>query len=190
MNAQRKDGSTALIMASQQGHEEIIRLLKSEGAKPLQELGPLPENESSEYLDTKSTGIALNWKEGVAQYSMMLSAKRRLGQLRQTTEMSRRDFRLPFRAYLEVYFENPADSNNPIVVSKVWEAEQQDIFFLSPSFKGLKCRNYKVVVYVYKDSEKSKFLGVHQQNIQSRVNLDKIKSVEELFQATSQGNCP
>lgn len=145
---------------------------------PVSELGPLPPNASSEYLETTATSIALNWKEEwnkwVAQYSMTLSAKRGL----------------PFGAYLEAHFEDPADPNSPIVMSKVRQGAQQNIFFLSPEFKGLKCKNYQVVVYVYRGSTKSELLGLHRQIIQSRVNSDKIKSTEEVVEAVRQGNCP
>jgi hypothetical protein len=112
----------------------------------LKDLGPLPENISSKYLITKSTGITIvNWKKGIAQYSIMLRAKPDL----------------PYDAYLEAHFDNPKDSSTPLVVGKLRKGGQKEIFIMSPEFQGLKCWNYEAVIYVYRDKTKSQLLGVH-----------------------------
>jgi len=141
---------------------------------PLSALGPLPQNVSSEYLETKSTGISMDFEKKVAQVSIALVSKAGL----------------PSGAYLEVNFENPADPAAPIVVKRSRQGGEQEMFIVSPEFKGLKCRNYQVMVHVFRDGSKSELLGVHRQIIQSRVNLDRIGSPKDLIQAGSQGICP
>jgi hypothetical protein len=141
---------------------------------PLTELGPLPENESSEYIETMSTLINFNTQKLVARFSIMLKAKQRL----------------PHGAYLEAHYPDPANLINPVIVGKVRRGAASEVLILSPELQGLKCWNYEVVVYIYRGSSKSKLLGTHSQFIQSRVNLDKVKDGMELVMAMEKGNCP
>ena len=159
----------------ERAQERLKRLQAASRSLTLKALGPLPENVSSRYLATKSTGITtVNWKKRIAQYTIMLSAKPDL----------------PFGAYLEAHFDNPADPGTPLVVRKLRQGGQQEIFIMSPEFKGLKCWNYGAVIYVYRGSNKSQLLGVHQQTIQSRINLENVKSLKDVLEAGKHGNCP
>ncbi|MGI0035505.1 MAG: DUF4124 domain-containing protein [Nitrososphaera sp.] len=136
---------------------------------PLSALGPLPSNESSEYVETFGTSILFDTQTPVGQFGITLKAKQRL----------------PFGAYLEAHFEDPANPNNQIVVGKVRQGAEEKVVILSPKLKGIKCWNYEVAVNVYRGSSKSKLLGTHHQRIQSRVNSDKIKTAKDLL-----GTCP
>ena len=60
----------------------------------------------------------------------------------------------------------------------------------SGKFKGLKCWNYQAKIYVYRDGSKGVPLGVHLQTVQSHINLDKIRSPEDLAEARVRGACP
>lgn len=141
---------------------------------PLPTLGALPPNESSVYVETFATSIGFDTQKLVGQFIITLKAKRRL----------------PFGAYLEAHFENPANPHNPIVIGKVRQGGEEKMVILSPQLKGFKCRDYEVVVYVYRGSSKSKLLGTHHQRIQSKVNLDRIKTAKGLLEAMIRGNCP
>lgn len=151
----------------------ILRNAVVRRSLPLSALGPLPPNESSEYIESRS-GILFNIQNLVGQFHITLKAKPKL----------------PSGAYLVAHFENPANPDNPIVVGKVRQGSEEEVLILSPELKGIKCWNYEIVVYVYQDSSKSKLLGTHHQGIQSRVNLDKVKTAEDLLDAASSGNCP
>lgn len=141
---------------------------------PLSELGPLPENESSEYIETVASGIYFNTEKLVAQFTLTLKAKNRL----------------PTGAFLEVHFPNPSDPFNPFVVGKVRKGGASEIFVSSPDLKGFKCWNYEIVTYIYRGRSKSKLLGTHSQFVQSRFNMDKVRDGGELVKALSEGNCP
>jgi hypothetical protein len=159
----------------QESREEELRKEAANRSLSLSELGPLPLNASSEYVRTVGTGMHIDTEKLVTQFSIELKAKPNL----------------PPGVYLETHFENPANPGKPIVVGEVWRKGAQTILILSPEFKGLKCRNYQVVVYVYTEKNKDKLLGIHRQIIQSRINLDKVRSSKELVDALmAGGNCP
>ena len=140
----------------------------------LTKLGPLPENQSSEYIETVATGIDFNTKRLIARFTLTLKPTNRL----------------PFGAFLEVRFPNPADPINPFVVGKIRKGSTSKLYFSSPDLQGLKCWNYELVTYIYRGSSKSVLLGTHSQLVQSRVNMDKVRGGVELFTAISKGNCP
>ena len=140
----------------------------------LDQLGPLPENESSKYLTTTGTGILMNTQELVGQFTIHLKAKRNLSP----------------GAYLEAHFPNPASPSNTAVVGKLLEKDATEILIEAPKSKGFKCWNYEVEVFVYKDRAKSLLLDTHHQTIQSRIDLDKVRNEVELVNAMVQGNCP
>ena len=140
----------------------------------LDQLGPLPDSESSEYLTTTGTGILMNTQELVGQISISLKAKPRL----------------PRGAYLEAYFPNPVSPSNPAVIGEVFEIVASEVVILSPESKGFKCWNYEVVVFVYRDTSKGELLGIHHQTVQARVDMNKVRNVDELLMAMAHGNCP
>lgn len=141
---------------------------------PLSELGPLPENAKSDYLETESTGVVYNWKNKTARFSLGLKARR--GLLR--------------GAYLEVHFPNVAAPGEKLVVAKEYNADESSLFFISPEIPGIKCLNYEVVVDVYRGKSKTKLLGTHRQLIQSRVNVDRVDGAKDMAKASMNGRCP
>ena len=156
--------------------QEIAKKWHSKMAPSLSltKLGPLPENQSSEYIETVWTGINFNTEKLIAEFTLTLKATNRL----------------PSGAFLEVRFPNPADPINPFVVGKIRKGGTSELNFSSPDLQGLKCWNYEIVTYIYRGSSKSVLLGTHSQLVQSRVNMDKVRDGVELFTAISKGNCP
>ena len=155
--------------------EEDLRKKSVNSSLPFSELGPLPSNASSEYVETFGTGILFDTQRLVGKFNITLKAKQHL----------------PFGAYLEAHFENPENPSDPIVVGKVRQKDEQTMLILSPELKGIKCWNYQVVVYVYTEKTKDKLLDTLRQIIQSRVNLDKVRTTKDLVEALmAGGNCP
>ena len=77
------------------------------------------------------------------------------------------------------------------VVSKVMKAGDKSDFFRSQQYEGIKCRNYEILVHVYRDKAKTELLGLHRQIDQSRINYSRIKTLEDLVTANLQGGrCP
>jgi len=162
---------------------------------------PLPPNESSEYLVTRTVDWMYSEGEGglVARYSIVIGPEREL----------------PFGAYLEVLFENPANPNRPISVAlsrgsdlnidpfeayldtNVGDIKSPDSFWIhgyalggeksigimSPETKAFKCKNYKIIVKVYNDSSKARLLGTHEQMILSSIDTDIVDSTNKLRSA-------
>jgi hypothetical protein len=139
------------------------------------ELDQLPENSSSDYINTGSTGIVFHIRELTGQFSIMLKSKPQL----------------PLGAYLEAHFPDPANPTNSVVVGKVRRGAASELLILSPNLKGFKCGNYQVVVYVYRGKSKSVLLDTHEQSIQSKINLEKVKNPLDLVKAIAidKGNC-
>jgi hypothetical protein len=160
----------------------------------VRKLVPLPPNESSEYLVTRTVDWMYTDGEGglVARFSIVLGPNREL----------------PAGAYLEVQFENPVDPNKPISIAlsrgadlnmapfeaysgtNVGDLKSPDSFWISgsrlggekligitsPETKGIKCKNYKIIINVYNDSSKARLLGVHKQMILSSIDTNIVKS--------------
>ncbi len=159
----------------QESREEELYKKSVNRSLSLSELGKLPLRTSSEYVETLAASMLLDTQRLVGQIHLMLKAKPNL----------------PLGAYLETHFENPENPGKSIVVGEVWRRSEQPILILSPEFRGIKCRNYQIVVYVYTEKSKDKLLGIHSQTIQSRINLDKVRSSKELVDALmAGGNCP
>ena len=77
------------------------------------------------------------------------------------------------------------------VVSKVIEAGEESDIFVSQEYEGIKCWNYEILVYVYRDKTKNELLDTHRQMDQSRINYSRIKTLEDLVTANLQGGrCP
>jgi hypothetical protein len=137
------------------------------------ELGPLPENEKSQYISTTATGISFNLLDISGRFSISLKA----------------NSNLPPGAYLEARFPNPSSGGNAVIVGKALETAGSKVMILSPEFKGFKCWNYTIRIDVYADKSKTELLGTHHQSVQSRVDLDKVRGAEDLTMAMDQGNC-
>jgi len=140
----------------------------------LSQLGPLPDNTLSEYIETVSTGIAAKPGKLSAQFTIGLKARRGL----------------PAGAYLEVHFPDPADLDKKDIESKVLASGETEAFIMSPAHRDIKCWNYEILVYVYRGDSKTKLLGTHRQVIQSRVNYARVKDGMDLVSAMRTGRCP
>ena len=143
---------------------------------PLNELGPLPENTVSNYLETLGTGFTQNSKTpNLSRFTIRLQFKRSM----------------PRGAFIEVHFPNPEDLERKDVVSKVIKAGEKSDVFMSQEYEGIKCWNYEILVYVYRDKARTELLNVHRQIDQSRINYSRIKTLEDLVTANLQGGrCP
>jgi hypothetical protein len=141
---------------------------------PLSQLGPLPDNTVSKYLETLSTSVFGNPKQRSAGFSISLRARKGL----------------PAGAYLEVHFPDPSDLDKKNIESKVLAAGETEAFFTSPENRDIKCWNYEVLVYIYRGDSKTKLLGTHRQVIQSRINYARIKDVRDYVRAARTGLCP
>jgi hypothetical protein len=134
---------------------------------PISELGPLPENVSSEYFETIATSIMYSVKQYSAQFVITLRALPGL----------------PRGAYVEAYFQNPRDQLKPVVIGQVRQGASPKVTLRSPPLFGLKCWNYVVKIDVYRGRSKTALLGTHEQIIQSRIDLDSIKGKSDYMAA-------
>jgi hypothetical protein len=151
-------------------HERVMQ----SPSMTLSQLGPLPDNTVSEYIETVSTGISVKPEKLSAQFTIRLKARRGL----------------PAGAYLEVHFPDPADINKKDIESKVLASGETQAFIISPAHRDIKCWNYEILVYVYRGASKTKLLGTHRQVIQSRVNYARVKDDMDLVSAMRNGRCP
>ena len=141
-----------------------------------QELGPLPPNAVSEYLETVSSEWFAAVEQRTAWYEIKLRARKTI----------------PPGAALLVQFENPENPNSPFQQETTWPEGKRELLVSSPKLNTIKCWNYRVTVHVYRDGTKSEKLGTHQQTIQSQVNVARVDSLATLMQAgqSGRGLCP
>jgi hypothetical protein len=142
---------------------------------PMEQLGPLPGNTTSTYLQTTGADLTFDL-QNLGQFFLSLEA----------TEQT------PQGAYIEAHFPNPANPDRKNVVDEELEREGATLRMLSPKAGGFKCWNYEVEVFVYRDRTKAELLGTHRQTIQSRVDLSLLNNASELVtaMATVGGICP
>lgn len=153
----------------------------------LRRLGPLPPNESSEFLQTTGTGISYHWgdKDVTATFSISVSVKPTVPHM---------------SAYIEAHFEHPHNPGTPMVDGKLWRWGMKELSFSSAPVTGLQCRHYTVTLKVChsrgceqkKHDVKSNVLGVHRQRIQNRIDTRKLHSQAQLIEAMNDkgGFCP
>jgi len=143
---------------------------------PLDQLGPLPENTTSIYLKTSSTGLTFDSQELVGQFHLSLESRENL----------------PKGAYLEAHFPDPANPIRKNLVDAQLNRKGATLTMRSPKSGGFKCWNYEVEVFVYRDKTKGELLDTHYQTFQSRVDLSLINDVTELTTALVKigGKCP
>jgi hypothetical protein len=142
---------------------------------PLAELGPLPDNTVSTYLETTGTGINLG-TDGKGQFDLFLKARKSM----------------PNGAYLEAHFPDPGYAGQKQVVEKKSVKKGDRIMLLSDKSSNFKCWNYRVEVLVYADDSKTELLDVHQQTIQSRFDNDLVEGdlVDFTVGMSKGGICP
>ncbi len=86
---------------------------------------------------------------------------------------------LPDEAYVEAYFQSPANPALAILVALPGPQPKQ-LNLASPSISGLKCQNYWVDIHIYSSPDKSTELGQHIQWINSSFDLDKVQAIVDL----------
>ena len=153
----------------------------------LRRLGPLPRNESSEFLETTGIGISYHWddNEVAANFSISVSVKPTVPHM---------------TAYIEAHFEHPSNPGTAMVDGQLWRWGTKALSFSSALVKGLKCRHYTVSIKVChwrgceqkKHDVQSNVLGVHRQRIQNRIDTRKLRSQAQLIEAMNDkgGFCP
>ena len=137
-------------------------------------LGSLPNNAVSEYLQTMATSFSINTQARTAQYGITIKVKSKL----------------PRGAMLDVCFANPAAPDNPFRLTKRWDGGSETIFLTSPEFRGLRCGNHRITISIYDTADKKQLLGTHNQFVQSRIDLTRVRTTEDLLDAMLHGNCP
>jgi hypothetical protein len=170
-----RNRSEALL---QQLSSHRTRVATSAGFRslPLEQLGPLPDNTTSIYLRTTGADLAYDFNDFTGQFILVLKARENL----------------PKGAYLEAHFPYPANPSRKNVVNEELKNKGATIRMHSPMSDGMKCWNYEVEVFVYRDKTKTELLDTHRQTIQSHLDLslatDKLETVKTI--AKMGGKCP
>jgi hypothetical protein len=85
----------------------------------LRRLGPLPPNESSEFLETIGSGVLYQWDDEAvtAKFSIAVRVKPTVPYM---------------TAYIEAHFEHPSHPGTPMVDGKLWRWGTKELFFPRP----------------------------------------------------------
>lgn len=129
-------------------------------------LPPRPPSVTSQWLSTEIAGFGVE-KEGeafVARYSISVVPVAKL----------------PADVFLEVKFENPANKDEPFVVTQVMKKDDERAMLGSPAITTMKCGLYRAEVSIYDSEKKEKLLGVHTQMVRSTYDLSKVKKPKDL----------
>jgi len=141
----------------------------------LEKLGSRPENTKSRYLQTTSAMVRPDASSLGGQFIIRLIASSRLqpGNL------------------VEARFPDPANPGEATFESSLYEGYSTIIRIASRPAKQFKCWNYHVVFSIFSDETKTTLLDTHEQLVQSRFDLTKVRNEEEFTQATTgRSNCP
>ncbi len=143
---------------------------------PLEDLGPWPENTTSLYLETVGADLAYDLDDLEGQFMLALKAGENL----------------PRGAYLEAHFPHPASAGRKTVVDRELRRKEATIRMRSPMSNELKCRNYEIEVFIYRDRSRDELLDIHTQVIQSRVDLSLVSDKMDMASAIAKwgGKCP
>lgn len=129
-------------------------------------LPPRPPAVTSQWLSTEIAGFGVE-KEGeafVARYSISLVPAAKLS----------------VDLFLEVKFENPANKEEPFVVTQLMKKDDERAMLGSPAITSMKCGLYRAEVNIYDSDKKEKLLGVHTQMVRSTYDLSKVKKQKDL----------
>ena len=123
----------------------------------------MPDPATSEYMRTLATSISCDWRaQPRPVHTFSLSVR------------VRQD--VPVGAVLEAQFENPTDSKRPLLASAVVaasgfpEVKNDTVFLISPPVDTVRCKNYEVIVRLYRSKEARELMGTHRQQVQSRMD--------------------
>jgi len=132
------------------------------------ELGPLPDNASSEYLQTLGCGVGMHMDGNQPSFNLTITVKARKT--------------VPDGALLEAKFDNLADPQNPFTATAVIDDSKpkgREIMLMSAKTPDIRCGNYTVVVSVYRDAQGRELLGTHTQQIQCPMDSREWRSIED-----------
>lgn len=130
---------------------------------PAAQLGPVPLNTTSLYLETTGTGTLMDLASHSARFTLSLKARDNL----------------PGGAWLETHFPDPANPARTDTVSRPAPNTRATMRFESPPSHDFKCWNYEVVTHVYSDRSATDLLDTHRQLIQSRLDMSLAVDDEE-----------
>lgn len=170
------------IQAAEQRAAAASRRLRTQqpaAARPgkslsLHELGPLPDNASSRYLTTVSTGILTSTRDLNAQFTLTLRANPAL----------------PAGAWVEVRFPDPDSPGSTHAQGETVERSGAEITFTAPAAKDFRCMNYEVEALVFEDATGQTLLGTHRQTIQSRLDMSGVRNAADLVMGMAGRFCP
>lgn len=166
--------SETLLQGAQTASSANSRSSRQFRSLPANELGPLPDNTTSKYLQTTYTGLRFG-RNNQGRFTLTLETR---GQL-------------AGGAYLEVHFPDPANPARENVVAKEVPTERSAMRFDSPESDQFRCWNYEVLVNVYSDSSKTELLDTHSQFIQSQYDFRLFdKGSPVLLQMVEGAKCP
>jgi hypothetical protein len=130
---------------------------------PSGRLGPLPENQVSEYLRTLATLVGIQANQRPPQFRFSITLRVRAD--------------VPVGAVLVASFEDPGTAGHflgakarVVMTSGYPQKIEDEILLQSPTFTEVRCRNYAVVIRLYQDPTSGTPMGTHRQLIQSRLD--------------------
>lgn len=139
---------------------------------PKKKLGSLPPNNTSEFLRTTGANYSLNNQTLQGNFVLFLEARENI----------------PEGAWVEAAFPDPSNIEKfDLVGNSV--GPNQNFVLESPPTRDLKCWNYLIQVGIFSDSSKQNLMGIHQQVIQSHVNLELVKNSDDLVLGVTTGLC-
>ena len=121
-----------------------------------------PQPAKSEYFETSSGGFGISTRTTPPEFRYTLGLK----------------VLQPFSktVYLTVYFENPTNKNNPIIVHEELAAKKNDFYIESPSIQGLKrAQGYVIDVFVFSDPNRTQLITKHRQVVRSIIDHKRFK---------------
>lgn len=140
---------------------------RTESVIPPNALGPLPANETSQYMRTRATGVSCERRPGPSSgYAYRFSLALQVHD------------DVPVGALIEAEFANPPDAAHPLLATAVIDASGPgqvkvvDVFLLTPLVDSIRCGNHGVTVRLYRSPQSRELLGTHQQLIQSRFDSE------------------
>jgi len=113
-----------------------------------------PSASGSGYVATKVCGFNVDGKRNEVRYRMELIVLRRL----------------PRGSVVQVTFDNPLDPGAPLVSERVMAGDEREVQLLSPPVKGIREKQYEIVVRVYSSPDRKVLLGTHTQPCEAPFN--------------------
>lgn len=168
---------TPADLALASGHWQSAAVLRNASGSKISERPTfLPDNITSRYLITKSTGFSFNMDNGKLQTNVLLVV-------------------VPVVALVEkTYFTAKLIAPDRDTVATVEKTAltldpKNEINFEFKNAGGVRCGLYRLEVAFYKDPQKERLIGLHQQGIMSVVNTNNIANVGEIISKGRMETC-